>query len=95
MRTIKTNYGHLATESTYQIGIRTRKVKGIPHYYGHVHFPTKGTHKQTRLTTNQEGVKTFITAVVKHSKDHDFSFKDQDGVIQWFDFDPTAPSFNG
>jgi hypothetical protein len=94
MRTIKTDYGHLDSKSYYLIGVRTRVLNGVPHYYGHVSFPIRGTHKRTKMITNEEGVKTFVTASIKHSMTNDFAFKDSDGIVQWTDFDPNAPTLS-
>ena len=92
MRTITTDYGNprLTEPATLQLGIRTREVDGVPHYYGHVYFPASKAHKQTRLVTDQEGLKTFITQVAKDVRTKNFPFADKDGKRQWFDFDPNA-----
>ena len=95
MRKISTDYGHLNAKAVYNIGIRTRNVGHETLFYGHVFFPQKGVHKRTVMLTNEKNVNTFVTACIDHSKRNDFPFKDEDGVKQWFDFDPHAPTTKG
>ena len=89
MKTITTTYGHLAEAASYSIGIRT---KSDTEFYGHVEFPNKGTSKRTRIVSDVEGLKKFITNVIKFTETNDFPFNDENGIAQWTDFNPKAPT---
>jgi hypothetical protein len=94
MKTIKTNYGHMKTESSYKIGIRTYKnANGTQAYYTHVHFPTAGTNKRSNATFSDENeAKKFTNSCISYSKKNNFPLQNQHGQYQFVDFDPTAPS---
>ena len=76
---------------TLQLGVRSREIKGVTNYYGHVIFHN-GVSKRTKFVEDVELVKTFIREVVKTVKVTDFPFNDSDGESQWWDFDPNAPT---
>jgi hypothetical protein len=76
---------------TLQLGVRTREIKGVTNYYGHVIFHN-GVSKRTKFVTDADAIKTFIREVVKTVKTTDFPFTDSDGERQWFDFNPNAPT---
>tara|TARA_Y100000385_G_C13080514_1_gene633641 strand:+ start:284 stop:556 length:273 start_codon:yes stop_codon:yes gene_type:complete len=89
MKTITTTYGHLAEASSYNIGIFKMSEK---EFFAQVEFPTKGTCKRTRIINDEDKIKTFIINVIEHTKTNDFPFKDKNGIVQWTDYNPEAPT---
>ena len=89
MKTVTTTYGHLAEASSYNIGIFKMSDN---EFYAQVEFPAKGTCKRTRIVNNEDDVKTFVINVIEHTKDNDFPFNDSNGIAQWFNFNPKAPT---
>ena len=91
-QSITTNYGHLSSPVELALAVRKRVVGNTTMYYGHVHFIRKNSHFRTKMMDDAEVVKTFVKDTTKWVKTNNFNFTDSDGVTQWTEFNPSAPS---